>query len=275
MKKIIIFGAGGMGQDIYSEIKDNVNVIAFWDNGDKNKGDIDGVAIEKPNNKRLFDKVILGACYPSMKKQLLEMGIPEEKIDEQYVARRVTTRINFLKNFSKLVSTMGIEGDVAEAGVFQGEFAKYINSFFKDRTLYLFDTFDGFDERDVKHEHSNNFSGAQIGQYDMTSEEIVLGNMKYPDKCRVFKGFFPETAIGAGINTKFCFVNLDMDLYKPTLEGLKFFKDKMAKGGIVLVHDYFSHYKGVHAAIHEFIEMYPEYRLIPIGDEISIAVVGF
>lgn len=45
-----------------------------------------------------------------------------------------------------------ISSSVAEAGVFRGEFAKYINQFFPDRKLYLYDTFEGFNASDMKND---------------------------------------------------------------------------------------------------------------------------
>lgn len=66
------------------------------------------------------------------------------------------------------------------------------------------------------------------------------------------KGYFPQTA--EGITDTFCFVNLDMDLYKPTLAGLNFFWEKM-ETGIILVHDYFSEvYEGVKSAVESFVK---------------------
>ena len=46
----------------------------------------------------------------------------------------------------------GDKGECAEAGVFEGDFAKWINQYFPDRKLYLFDTFEGFDMRDIEKE---------------------------------------------------------------------------------------------------------------------------
>ena len=43
-----------------------------------------------------------------------------------------------------------IEGNVAELGVYKGEFAKYLNECFPDKSIYLFDTFKGFDNRDIE-----------------------------------------------------------------------------------------------------------------------------
>ena len=82
------------------------------------------------------------------------------------------------------------------------------------------------------------------------------------------------TPSAQGIDDEFFFVNLDMDLYRPTLEGLRFFGERMVRGGCILVHDYFSHYRGVGQAVTEYLEG-RRLAAIPIGDEISIAVAGF
>lgn len=136
----------------------------------------------------------------------------------------------------------------------------------------MFDTFEGFDERDVKWEEKNGYSDAVVGHLHLTSESLVLKNMRYPEMCVIKKGYFPESA--RGIEEKFCYVNLDMDLYKPTLEGLRFFYPLMVPGGIITIHDYFSAgYEGVNMALREFIEE-TEDRIVPfpIGDHVSIAI---
>lgn len=76
--------------------------------------------------------------------------------------------------------------------------------------------------------------------------------------------------------SKFCFVNLDMDLYLPTYNGLCFFRDKMTEQGVILVHDYYSAgYKGVKAAVEEFLKEYGEgVNKYPIGDGVSIMLAG-
>lgn len=96
--------------------------------------------------------------------------------------------------------------------------------------------------------------------------------MLHPENCIIKKGYFPKTA--NGINETFCYVNLDMDLYKPTLEGLRFFYPIMIKGGIIIVHDYSSKgYEGINATVHEFIEEISDNIVpFPIGDHVSIAI---
>ena len=81
-----------------------------------------------------------------------------------------------------------------------------------------------------------------------------------------------------GVNGTFCFANLDLDLYRPTLEGLRWFGERMVKSGVILIHDYFAdNFKGVKQAVDEFMENRDRknLHLMPIGDGISIAVCGF
>lgn len=166
------------------------------------------------------------------------------------------------------------EASVAEAGVFAGDFAKWINYYFPDRKLYLFDTFQGFDSRDIAVEKENSFSVAQKGDLSMTSVDLVMSKMPHPEMCKVYVGYFPESA--EGISDRFCFVNLDMDLYEPTYNGLCFFQDKMTDNGVILVHDYYSkQYTGVRPAVDRFVnECEARICRYPIGDGASIMLAG-
>lgn len=50
----------------------------------------------------------------------------------------------FLQNLAGILDSYEQEASVAETGVFQGEFAKWINQYFPNCVLHLFDTFQGF-----------------------------------------------------------------------------------------------------------------------------------
>lgn len=49
--------------------------------------------------------------------------------------------------------------------------------------------------------------------FDIADENYVMKKMITPNNVKILKGYFPESAVG--VNDKFVFVNLDMDLYKP------------------------------------------------------------
>ena len=273
--KVVIFGAGGTGQRVYNLIKDEVNVLGFVDNDPEKWGSsYDSKIIMNP--KKLceleYDIIVMGTLMglEEVKNQLENYGVPNSKLDKTYVEISVKARILFLKRFAERVYKEKIEGAVAEAGVFRGEFAKQINKFFADRNCYLFDTFEGFDERDYKYEEQDSMT-TNVGHFKETSEKIVLAKMPYKEKCIIKKGYFPES-IGVLKDDKFAFVNLDMDLYQPTLEGLRYFYPKMDEGGIILVHDYFSEvFPNVEIAVNDFEkELGCRLKKIPIGDDISI-----
>lgn len=275
--KAVIFGATQSAKSIYEDIKRSYEIIAYCDNDKCKWGKMyDGLEIVSPQCvlDLQWDEVIIVSLSAMnvIKKQLLDMGVEEHRINTTYVALKVQGREQFVRDYGRVVYGRGIRGEVAEAGVFQGEFAKIINDIFSDRKLYLFDTFEGFDKRDVWYEEKNNFSEAKKGYLNLTSEELVLEKMPNPGQCIIKKGYFPDSA--KDVSEEFCFVNLDMDLYKPTLEGLRFFYPKMVKGGIIIIHDYFSTgYEGVNAALDDFLKDIDETIIpFPIGDGVSIAI---
>lgn len=148
------------------------------------------------------------------------------------------------------IDTGNIPGSTAELGVYRGDFARIINEVFPDRTLYLFDTFEGFDQQDLGIEKDSGFSGG-TQDFSGTSVEMVLEKMPNPANCVIRKGYFPESA--AGVEDDFAFVSIDADLYKPIVDGLSFFYPRLARGGYIFVHDYNNdEYKGAKAAVRQF-----------------------
>ena len=143
-----------------------------------------------------------------------------------------------------------LTGNIAELGVYKGEFAKRLNTLFPAKKLYLFDTFEGFDERDIKAEHKRNLSKADQ-DFNVTSVELVRSKMPYPDNCIFCKGYFPESA--TGIEDIFCFVSLDADLYEPIYQGLKFFYPRLENKGYIFIHDFNNdQYPGARKAVTDY-----------------------
>lgn len=277
MKKAFIFGASVSGRKLYEKIKNEYHIVGFIDNDCKLHGQkiydfkiyslLEALAID-------VDYYIIGT-YTGLnivKNQLIENGIPENKILTKYAEFSIIARQNFLYSLSQEIYFKGIKGNVAELGVFQGEFAKEINKAFPDRKLYLFDTFEGFDKRDIEIEHNRKFSTATEGQFSITNVDMVMDKMSYKENIIIKKGYFPETALN--VNDEFCFVNIDFDLYKPILEGLKFFYSKLVDGGIILIHEYFCvGYDGVKQAVEEFRSSVPNLKTFPIGDILSLGII--
>jgi hypothetical protein len=278
MKKAVIFGAGYVGKTVYEKIKDIYCVLYATDNDERKYGVelVPNVPIRDKTElfNGGFDCVVIASSVglDEIFYQLREeFNIDESSIIRKYIEFPIVVKKQFIESYSKIVRNKGIKGDVCEVGVFRGEFAKIINETFPDRTCYLFDTFEGFDSRDIAVEQSKGYSNALTGYFYMTSVELVLSKMSYPNKCEIKKGYFPDSF--DLFDASFCFVNLDVDLYKPMEAALDLFYPRMSKGGIILIHDYFGeNIRGVLAAVDKFTKE-NDLQLMPIGDGISVAIV--
>lgn len=156
-----------------------------------------------------------------------------------------------------------INNPMAEVGVYKGGSARIICEANSDKTLYLFDTFEGLPQL-------SEFDNPLLyykGRFDTKIEEVVE-NLK-ECKTEIIKGMFPESAKSFS-DMKFSFVHLDVDLYQSTKDCLEFFYPKMSTGGIILSHDYQNN-KGVNKAINEFFEDKPETILWLLGSQCLIA----
>ena len=125
----------------------------------------------------------------------------------------------------------GVSGAAAELGVYRGGFARCINALLPERTLYLFDTFSGFDAAEAARE-GRGFTAA----HENTSAARVRALLPHPDKAVFRPGLFPATAEGLA-DERFCLVSLDVDLEESTLAGLRFFLPRLSPGGYLLLHD--------------------------------------
>lgn len=161
-------------------------------------------------------------------------------------------RLSTLELVAHEIEKKNLSGNVAEVGVYKGKFAKYINQYFPSKKLYLFDTFEGFDEKDIQAEKKLGLNDANQ-DFSNTSVDKVLQLMPFPKQCIIKKGFFPDTA--AGIEDSFVFVSLDTDLYEPIYQGLIYFYPRLEKGGYIFVHDVNNDsYKGAAKAVEKFSE---------------------
>lgn len=277
---VYIYGAGNIGRTILSNVKDLYDVKGFVDSDSKKWGTVvDGVPIlggPEILSSLVYEKIIIAITAEKdiLREMLISVGVPENKIDTAQVDVYVQSRINFLKDFASSNAAIASEYSVAEGGVFQGNFAKVINSSFPNSKLFLFDTFEGFTTGDTDTDCLKGFSDSVPGRFSNTSEETVLKKLDYPEKAIIKRGYFPETTRGIE-GEEFFFVNLDFDLYNPTLEGLRFFYPRLVNRGVILIHDYFTQtFHGVAQAIEDF-EKEIGYELVklPIGDHCSIAII--
>lgn len=227
----------------------------------KNISDWRGLAAERTNQ-------VLGAKLGVILSSTMASQLQRKRAE--YVFSGDYVRYSSLELVAQEINKNSIKGSVAELGVFRGEFAQHINEAFPDRKLYLFDTFEGFNEKDTKIEHKKKYT-KKMDDFSNTGVELVLKKMKHKENVVIKKGYFPKTAVD--VEDTFAFVSIDADLYKPIYSGLKFFYPRLAKGGYIFIHDYNNeNYSGANAAVKKFCKE-NKVPYFPLSDAAGSAVI--
>lgn len=158
---------------------------------------------------------------------------------------------NRIKTFQLVadeIKIRNVRGQVAELGVFRGEFAKYINKAFPDKKCYLFDTFEGFrDEEAESEKKQGNCGDTFIEYFKSTTMQKVMEVMPFPEQVVCKPGLFPESL--NGLEDSFSFVSIDVDFEQSIYDGLSYFYPRLCEGGYIFIHDYNSELKGVKNAV--------------------------
>ena len=163
-----------------------------------------------------------------------------------------------------------VPGDFAELGVYKGNTAAVLCDLAAacGRRVFLFDTFSGFDDRDLDLE--TNPCEHQFGD---TSIDFVRRTVGHSDCAEYVVGRFPDSLTAAAESARFAFVHLDCDLFGPTEAGLNFFYPRVSHGGTIVIHDYSSgHWPGVKQAVDEFCRRTGE-RVVLLPDKSGSAIV--
>lgn len=177
---------------------------------------------------------------------------------------------------SNLIHENSIEGDLAEFGVFRGVFSSLISEKFPEKEIYLFDTFEGFNGDEVQAEMNKQQCDEEfVYTHRRTSDSIALGNMPYPNKVHIVKGFFPDSVTDEHREKKYSFVSIDVDFEESIYNGLDFFYPRLSEGGYIFLHDYNSAFlHGVKNAVRRY-ESDNKIRLVkvPIADRAGTLII--
>ncbi len=271
MKNVIIWGAGQGGRMVANLLHCDITVRAYCDSDERKWGStLDGIPIVPPDAipglepDAIFISMLNKDACASVRARLEGMNVQTRIVTAPELRQTFDLRLAALRMIAGEVRDRNIGGALAELGVYRGDFAVEMNRLFPDRALYLFDSFSGFDQRDVTVEGEGRFSRAEVGTFADTSVDAVRQRLPHPDRAVFRVGYFPETA--AGIEDTFAVVSLDADLYKPLYDGLLYFYPRMARGGYIIIHDYNnSRFSGAKHAVRRFCE---EHRVfvVPLSD---------
>jgi O-methyltransferase len=179
-----------------------------------------------------------------------------------------TDRLYSLFNAVRFVVSAKVEGDFVECGVWKGGSVMMMASVLRafgvsDRTIYLFDTFEGMtaptdadaDQSGTQASELLTRSGrndSHVWAYSPIDE--VRSNLEktgYPmDRFIFVKGDVCETIPDHGPD-KIAILRLDTDWYESTRHELEFFFPRLVQRGVLILDDY-GHWKGANKAVNEY-----------------------
>lgn len=216
------------------------------------------------------DVIVIAATDPEKSHALQYMAIRAGFLNDIIFINDIYTQFTVkgaaIRRLTRRLTDLGISGNIAELGCYQGDLSWQLNVLMPERKLYLFDTFEGFDARDIAREQELSCSESRPGQFKDVKEESLLARMPFPEQVIIKKGWFPETAFDMEEET-FCLAVLDAGLYQSTFAGLEFFFPRMSQGGMILVCNYENpKYGGVRKAIEDLEKKYGAFLIVPMGD---------
>ena len=166
--------------------------------------------------------------------------------------------------------TQGIEnvknlsGDVIECGSARCGTTCILANYLKNnnikKKIYALDSFEGFDEIELKKENELGFTHATKKDFSYSSIDYVtkkIKNLQLSEYVTPIKGYFEDSL--PKINSDFCFGFIDCDLQKSMEFSAETIWKKLTPGGILFFDDYTSNaFKGAKIAIDNFVNSHNE-----------------
>lgn len=169
--------------------------------------------------------------------------------------------------FECLRRTKEIPGDIAECGVFTGRtllaMGLYLRSLASAKTIFGFDSFEGFDNSvtvDLELGGAPDPQKRQQGFSETSFEEVNdrIAELGLSSSVILEKGFF-NSSLRRHETRRFSFVHLDCDIYDSYKTCLEFFYERVNPGGIILFDEYNdAPWPGCNKAVDEFLRDKPD-----------------
>lgn len=192
-----------------------------------------------------------------------------------YLTSKPSRFAKLLAHYELFKLTVDLPGDIVECGVFKGasfsRFVKFRNIFQNTHSKRVigFDIFGKFpmpDEEVVREDmKSREQFIKESGEQSVSKEKLMefLKNYDSAENVELIEGDVSETIpdfLENNPDLKISLLNIDVDLYKPTLNCLTYLYDKVVKGGVVLLDDY-NGFPGATKAIDKFFANKPDIEI--------------
>ena len=136
MKTVALFGAGQIGAMVSRLLGTGCGACCFADNSEEKwGGELAGIPIVSPRDALLFDPDAVCICVldderaAQMRSQLDALGYDGEILSPALL-KTFDARSAQMRLIAEQINALAVPGDVAELGVFRGDFAVQINAAF-------------------------------------------------------------------------------------------------------------------------------------------------
>jgi hypothetical protein len=174
-----------------------------------------------------------------------------------------------LREFARC--TGRLNGAIAECGCYEGASAYYLAKTQPACEIHLFDSFEGLSAPSTL-DAPQVYDNPEWNRGDLRAdEEKVRNRLRAFPNVKIHKGWIPEV-LDVVTESRFRLVHIDVDLYQPTLDSLRFFYSRMNPGGVIILDDYgFTNCPGAFKATREFMRDKPECVIhLPTGQGVII-----
>ncbi len=218
MESVVILGAGQMGQAVQNLLNQNhIRLIAIGDNNPQKRqpdAEIPILSVEEAlflNPDRVLICVLDGERAGQLKNQVQTNGYQGRVMLLSDVYTLFDVRGATLRRLADRMNALSVAGCIAELGTYKGDFAWQLNARFPEKTLYLFDTFEGFDERDNHHKARKKQFQSSNKRFRRHKHPRCAFPYAESGKIVIRRGFFPDTVKGLE-DEQYSLVSLDVDL---------------------------------------------------------------
>jgi hypothetical protein len=137
---------------------------------------------------------------------------------------------------------LSLEGDFVECGVYRGLLSTSIMSYFDwntiNRKFFLFDTFEGVDERQLTDAEIHKGTIAYFREmYKENIYDDVVKNFAEFKNAKIVKGIVPYSLSTVDIE-KVSYLSIDMNSAAPEIAAVNYFWDRLSPGAPILLDDY-------------------------------------
>jgi hypothetical protein len=171
------------------------------------------------------------------------------------------------------LKTINLDGDFCEVGSFIGGCCALMGDictkYNKNKKIYLFDSFEGIPYPTQEDDEIPGNPEGVTRTGELKSTGVSVASLEWVEKTLsvssyskenfiIIKGWVQDTLPENNLGP-IAFLRIDVDLYIPTVLSLEYLYDKVVKGGIILVHDYYT-LAGCKQAVDEFVKKHPEIK---------------